>query len=427
MTPLDARRAGGPDGGIRDAVDALARGGMVVVADGRDREDEGDLLIAASAMTPAQMAFYLRFGSGIVCVPMSDRVADRLELPPMVAANSDTHQTAFTVSVDHRSAGTGISADDRCLTVRALADEHTRASDLRRPGHVFPLRARQGGVLKRAGHTEAAVDLLRIAGAGAVGVITELLDDDGVPLHGAQIPEFAQRHDLPFVCIDDLVRARRATESLVTRSDPARLPLALGNFTAYSYRSAVDGVDHLALTLGDIAAANLADGGVLVRVHSECLTGDVFGSLRCDCGQQLHKSLAMIAAAGTGVVVYLRGQEGRGIGLTHKLRAYALQDRGADTVDANTRLGLPVDSREYGIGAAILADLGVHRARLITNNPCKYRGLGGYDLELVERVPAPVTVTADNIRYLRTKRERMGHHIDLPARAGPGPAEAVAT
>jgi 3,4-dihydroxy 2-butanone 4-phosphate synthase/GTP cyclohydrolase II len=419
------------DRGIGAAVDALARGGMVIVADGHDREDEGDLVMAASAMTPPQMAFYLRFGSGIVCVPMSDGVADRLELPSMVTGNSDTHQTAFTVSVDHRSVGTGISAGDRCLTVRALADERTRPADLRRPGHVFPLRARQGGVLKRAGHTEAAVDLLRMAGGGEVGVITELLDDDGVPLHGAEIPEFAQRHNLPFVCIDDLVRSRRATESLVTRSDPARLPLALGDFTAYSYRSALDGVEHLALTLGDVAAADRLGAGVLVRVHSECLTGDVFGSLRCDCGQQLQKSLAMIAAAGAGVVVYLRGQEGRGVGLSHKLRAYALQDRGADTVDANTQLGLPVDSREYGIGAAILADLGVHRARLITNNPCKYGGLGGHDLELVERVPAPVAVTPQNVRYLRTKRERMGHAIDLPTqeprREDRGTQEAVAT
>jgi len=361
------------------------------------------------------MVFFLRQGSGIVCTPMTDRSADRLRLPLMVSENTDARGTAFTVTVDHSTVSTGISALDRSATVRALADSATSPSDLRRPGHIFPLRARAGGVLKRAGHTEATLDLLELAGAGDVGVITELVADDGVPLHGEQIREFARRHRLPFVCIDDLVRLRRRTAALVVRASSATLPLDAGRFRALAYTSVLDGVDHVALTLGDIARADTSDNGVLVRVHSECLTGDVFGSRRCDCGDQLRQSLDLIAAEGAGIVVYLRGQEGRGIGLAHKLQAYALQDRGADTVDANTELGLPVDSREYGIGAAILADLGVHRGRLITNNPHKYSGLDGHDLELIGRVRIPTLVTPDNITYLRTKRDRMGHDLQLPA------------
>jgi 3,4-dihydroxy 2-butanone 4-phosphate synthase/GTP cyclohydrolase II len=400
---------------LRAALAALAAGEIVVVADDRDREDEGDLVVAASAITTEQMTFLLRHGSGIVCATMPSERADSLELPLMVAENTESHGTAFTVSVDHSSVGTGISAADRVATLRALADPATQAGELRRPGHVFPLRARAGGVLKRTGHTEAATDLLTMAGVGRVGVITELVGDDGVPLSGEQTRAFATQHNLPFLRIEDLVRARRSGTRLVSCTARAQLPLAGVDFQVHSYTSMLDGVEHLALTLGDLAGADLSPEGVLVRVHSECLTGDVFGSQRCDCGDQLQLAVDMIAAEGTGVVAYLRGHEGRGIGLGHKLRAYALQERGHDTVDANTALGLPVDSRDYGIGAAMLADLGVHRVRLITNNPHKYGGLSGYDLDLVGRVRTPVAVTAHNITYLRTKRDRMGHDLDLPA------------
>jgi 3,4-dihydroxy 2-butanone 4-phosphate synthase / GTP cyclohydrolase II len=404
-----------PTPAVEAAVAALAAGQVVVVADDRDREDEGDLVAAAALMTAEQMAFFLRHGSGIVCATMPEERADALELPLMVTQNTESHGTAFTVSVDHGGVGTGISAADRTATVRALADPRTQASGLRRPGHVFPLRARAGGVLKRTGHTEAATDLLTMTGMGRVGVITELVGDDGVPLSGEQTGAFAETHGLPFLRIEDLVRARRSTTRLVACTARAQLPLAGAQFQVHSYTSMLDGVEHLALTLGDFAAADTSADGVLVRVHSECLTGDVFGSQRCDCGDQLQRAIDMVAAEGAGVIAYLRGHEGRGIGLGHKLQAYALQERGHDTVDANTALGLPVDSRDYGIGAAILADLGVHRLRLITNNPHKYGGLSGYDLDLVGRVRTPVAVTAHNITYLRTKRDRMGHDLDLPA------------
>jgi len=409
-TPRQAAEAG-----VRAAVRALATGRMVVVADDSEREDEGDLVAAAALMSAEQMAFFLRHGSGIVCAPMSDERANELELPLMVDQNTESHGTAFTISVDHRSVGTGISAADRAATVRALASPGTRAADLRRPGHVFPLRARPGGVLRRTGHTEAATDLVRLAGMAGVGVITELVGDDGVPLSGEQTRAFAGAQGLPFLRIADLIRARRSGSHLVTCTARARLPLAGAGFTVHSYTSVLDGVEHLALTLGDLAAADARPDGVLVRIHSECLTGDVFGSQRCDCGDQLRQAIDMVAAEGAGVIVYLRGHEGRGIGLGRKLRAYALQERGHDTVDANTALGLPVDSRDYGIGAAILSGLGVHRLRLITNNPHKYGGLSGYDLDLIGRVSIPAAVTAHNIAYLRTKRDRMGHDLDLPA------------
>jgi len=396
------------------AVAVLAAGGMVVVADDRNREDEADLVMPAAAVTTSQMAFFLGWGSGIVCTPMSAERAEALALPQMVENNTDAHGTAFTVTVDHVSTGTGISADDRAATARALGDPTTRPVDLRRPGHVFPLRARSGGVLKRAGHTEAATDLLRLAGAGDVAVITELVDDRGVPVHGQGAIAFARDHGLPFVRIEDLVQHLRRASPLVRRTGSARLPLDRGRFHATAFASELDGVEHIALTLGDVAAAGASREGVLVRVHSECLTGDIFGSHRCDCGQQLQQALSLIEHAGVGAVIYLRGHEGRGIGLGHKLRAYALQEAGHDTVEANEALGLPVDSREYGIGAAILADQGVARVRLITNNPHKYGGLSGYGLQLVGRVRTTPSVGVDNIAYLRTKRDRMGHDLDLP-------------
>ncbi|MFC5138331.1 bifunctional 3,4-dihydroxy-2-butanone-4-phosphate synthase/GTP cyclohydrolase II [Actinomycetospora rhizophila] len=398
---------------VQQAVAALAAGRMVVVTDDADREDEGDLVLAADAATPEQLAFVVRHSTGIVCVPMSGPRADALALPPMVDDNGDPHGTAFTVTVDHEDTGTGVSAADRSRTVRALADTRTRPAELRRPGHVFPLRARDGGVLVRAGHTEATVDLLRLAGREAVGVIGEMVDDDGTMLRGAALTRFAAEHDLPVVAISDLVRHRLATERFVEHVATSAMPTAFGAFRAVAYRSTVDGTEHLALVHGDAAAAARTPRGALVRVHSECLTGDILGSLRCDCGAQFEQAMRAVAAEGAGVLVYLRGHEGRGIGLAHKIRAYELQDTGMDTVDANTAQGLPVDTRTYGTGAQILADLGVTRLRLITNNPAKYRGLAGHGVEILERVGLPAAAGPDNLRYLRTKQERLGHLVAL--------------
>jgi 3,4-dihydroxy 2-butanone 4-phosphate synthase/GTP cyclohydrolase II len=401
---------------VESALERLAAGGIVVVADDLEREGEGDLVSAAGHMTTERMAFYLRHGSGIVCTPMSRRRADHLALDPMVAANTDTHHTAFTITVDHRSVGTGISAADRATTVRALADVRATPADFRRPGHLFPLRAVDGGVLQRAGHTEAAIDLLRLAGLGEVAVITELVGDDGVPLRGPRIQDFARAHELPHLDIATLARHRRRRDSLVRRRGQADVPTEYGRFEVISYQTP-DGVEHVAATMGDPAAAGRRGSSVLVRVHSECLTGDVLGSLRCDCGPQLRQAMRVIAAEGCGVVVYLRGHEGRGIGLGQKLAAYRLQDRGRDTVDANLELGLPVDGRDYGVAAAILSDLGIRRLRLITNNPDKYSGLVGRGLDITERLGLPPLVTPDNLPYLATKRDRLGHLLDLPVAA----------
>jgi 3,4-dihydroxy 2-butanone 4-phosphate synthase/GTP cyclohydrolase II len=346
----------------------------------------------------------------VFCVPLESERADQLQLPLMVVANTEAQRTAFTVSVDFRhGTSTGISASDRAATVRALIDPETRASDLNRPGHIFPLRYRAGGVLKRAGHTEATVDLCRLAGKFPGGVLCEIVTSDKSGM--ARLPEleeFASTHGLPIITIADLIRYRRQHEKLVRRVAEASLPTEHGQFQAFVFESVLDGEQHLALVYGDIA--NTKD--VLVRVHSECLTGDVMGSMRCDCGPQLHTALAKIAAEGAGVVVYLRGHEGRGIGLGHKIRAYALQEEGSDTVDANIELGLPVDSREYGIGAQILVDLGVTSMRIMTNNPSKYGGLEGFGLNIAERVAIESLPTEFNIGYLRTKRERMGHLLD---------------
>jgi 3,4-dihydroxy 2-butanone 4-phosphate synthase/GTP cyclohydrolase II len=392
---------------IEQAIEQLENGGMVVVVDDEDRENEGDLIMAAEDVTPESMAFFLEHTSGVFCVPLESQRADELDLPLMVVANTEAQRTAFTVTVDFRhGTSTGISASDRAATVRALIDPATRPTDLNRPGHIFPLRYRQGGVLKRAGHTEATVDLCRLAGKYPSGVLCEVVSADKTGM--ARLPEleaFAQRHGLPLVTIADLIRYRRHHEKLVKRIAEASLPTEFGVFQAFVYESVLDSEQHMALVYGDIEKAR----DVLVRVHSECLTGDALGSLRCDCGPQLHTALAKIAAEGAGVVVYLRGHEGRGIGLGHKIRAYALQEDGRDTVDANVELGLPVDSREYGIGAQILVDLGVTTMRLMTNNPSKYGGLEGFGLTIVERVPLESRPTEFNIDYLRTKRERMGH------------------
>jgi 3,4-dihydroxy 2-butanone 4-phosphate synthase/GTP cyclohydrolase II len=402
---------------VQSALAALAAGGMVVVVDDADREDEGDLVVAADLVTAAQVAFLVRHTTGIICAPMTAERVDALRLPQMVADNTDAHGTAFTVSVDSVDTGTGVSAEDRARTLRALADPGTTPEQLRRPGHVFPLRARAGGVLVRAGHTEAAVDLTTMAGLSGVAVIGEIVDEDGSMRRGASLAQFAADHGLPVLAIADLVRHRRATERLVELIASSQMPTEFGDFRALAYRSTVDGTEHLALVMGDVAAAGRSEAGALVRVHSECLTGDILGSLRCDCGGQLEQALRAIAAEGVGAVVYLRGHEGRGIGLAHKIRAYALQEQGLDTVDANTAQGLPVDSRSYGVGAQILGELGVNRLRLITNNPAKYGGLDGYGLTIVGRVAQPAAVTPHNVRYLRTKRDRMGH-LQPPASQG---------
>jgi len=396
---------------IEDAIAAIGRGEIVVVVDDEDRENEGDLVMAAESATPEAIAFFLAHTSGVICTPLTGERCDQLDLPLMVSANTESQRTAFTVSVDFRhGTTTGISAEDRSATIRALIDPHTRPTDLNRPGHIFPLRYRPGGVLKRGGHTEATIDLVKAAGMYPAGVLCELVSEDKSQM--ARLPEltaFAQRHGLVLCSIADLIRYRRQTEKLVRRiAGPVRIPSDFGEFTGFAYESVLDGEQHLAVTRGEIAGHE----NVLVRVHSECLTGDVFGSRRCDCGSQLHDALRLIDEEGTGVVVYLRGHEGRGIGLAHKLRAYDLQEQGHDTVDANLQLGLPVDSREYGIGAQILVDLGVTTMRLMTNNPQKYGGLEGFGLDIAERVPLTTRANPDNIEYLRTKRERLGHLMD---------------
>lgn len=403
------------------AVESIRAGRMVIVTDDADRENEGDLILAAQDATDDQIALMVRHTTGILCTPMSGERLDALDIDLMVGTNTEPNRTAFTVSVDVHGTTTGVSAHERAMTIRALADTAALPGDFSRPGHVFPLRARPGGVLKRAGHTEAAIDLMALAGKEPIAVIGEIVRDDGSMAREHDLAQFAVQHDLVTLAIADLVRYRRTTEELVERSGEAELPTDHGTFRAISFRSVLDGVEHLALVLGDPREARRQPDGVLVRVHSECLTGDVIGSHRCDCGTQLQHSLAAIAEEGCGVLIYLRGQEGRGIGLGHKLRAYALQEQGIDTVDANLALGLPVDTREYGIGAQILTAIGVRRIRLITNNPAKYGGLDGYDIEIVDRVALPSVVTEHNIAYLRTKRDRLGHIIDFGPETGRQP------
>lgn len=398
---------------VDEAVAAIGRGEIVIVVDDEDRENEGDLIMAAEFATPESIAFFIRHTSGFICTAITSERARELRLDPMVIDNTERMQTAFLVSVDAKAGTTtGISAADRATTIRALVDSSTRPDDLARPGHIMPLEARTGGVLKRAGHTEASVDLPRMAGLEPAGVLCELVDVDKTGM--ARVPElttFAAEHGLSMITIAELIRYRRRTEQLVRRLTDVTMPTEWGTFRCHAFESTLDGIEHLAFVYGDLRAADVGSDGVLVRVHSECLTGDVFGSRRCDCGPQLGTAMQMVADEGAGVVVYLRGHEGRGIGLGHKLRAYALQEQGRDTVDANTDLGLPVDSREYGIGAQILVDLGVTRLRLLTNNPAKYTGLQGFGLEIIERVTLAPQPTAENIAYLRTKRERMGHDL----------------
>jgi 3,4-dihydroxy 2-butanone 4-phosphate synthase/GTP cyclohydrolase II len=393
---------------IPEAIAAIRDGKSIVVIDDEDRENEGDLIYAASKATPELAAFMIRYTSGYICVGMSGELLDRLSLPPMTAVNEDRKGTAYAVSVDAKDvAGTGISAVDRAHTIRVLADSATEPYELTRPGHVMPLRAVKGGVLRRPGHTEASVDLTTLAGLTGAGALCELVNDDGTMMRAPRCREFADEHGLLLISIADLIKYRRQHESQVTKVAEVVLPTEHGDFRAVGYRSEIDGTEHVALMCGEIGNGE----DVLVRVHSECLTGDVFGSLRCDCGPQLHTAMSRVAQEGRGVVLYVKGHEGRGIGLLDKMRAYELQERGLDTVDANLSLGLPSDARDYGTGAQILSDLGIKSMRLLTNNPTKRAGLEGYGLTIIERVPLVVEENAHNSVYMSTKVARMGHEL----------------
>jgi len=403
---------------IDEALEDIRAGKIVIVVDDADRENEGDFIMAAEKATPERLNFMVTHGRGIVCLPTTQQRLDELRIPLMVSKNNESHGTAFAVSIDIQGrTTTGTSAFDRAATVRAIADPELRHEDIRMPGHVFPLMAQEGGVLKRAGHTEATVDLARMAGLYPAGVLCEVLHPDGSMARLPELRRVAEDHDLRIISIADLIEYRRRREHLVTRTAEAQIPTEHGEFTAYTYESLVDGMVHVALVLGEVG-----DGErILVRVHSECLTGDVFGSMRCDCGDQLQSAVAQVGKEGRGVILYIRGHEGRAIGLTHKLRAYHLQEQGRDTVEANVELGFAADPREYGIGAQILVDLGVRSMRLLTNNPAKRAGLEGYGLSIVDRVPLETRPTAENIGYLRTKREKMGHLLENLVEPGAAP------
>jgi 3,4-dihydroxy 2-butanone 4-phosphate synthase/GTP cyclohydrolase II len=405
----DVRTSAGPFASIEDAVEEIRRGRLVIVVDDADRENEGDLIMAAETVTPESIAFMVRHTSGVICMPVTGERLDELRLPLMVSEGTDPQRTAFTVSVDVRTGTTtGISAADRAATIRAMIDPATTPADLARPGHVFPLRYREGGVLKRAGHTEAAIDLARLAGMYPAGVLCEVVNEDGTMARLPELTRFAEEHGMKMISIADLIQLRRRREKLVRKVAEATIPTVYGRFRAHAYESMVEGRVHVAMTLGEIG-----DGErILVRVHSECLTGDVFGSTRCDCGTQLDDALRKIGEEGRGVVLYIRGHEGRAIGLIHKLRAYELQENGKDTVEANVELGFAPDPRDYGIGAQVLEDLGVRSMRLLTNNPSKRAGLEGYGLSIVERVPLETNPTPENLPYLRAKREKLGHLLD---------------
>jgi len=406
---------------IPEAIEEIANGRIVVVVDDADRENEGDFVMAAESVTPEAVNFMVTHGRGIVCLPAAASRLDELGIPQMVSGAAHGHEAAFTVSIDYRpGTTTGTSAHDRAATVKSVTDRDARPQDFQKPGHVFPLRAVEGGVLRRAGHTEAAVDLATAAGMFPAGVICEIMNEDGTMARLPELVRVAREHGLKLISIADLIEHRRKREVLVAKVAEAAIPTAHGEFRSCAYESVLDGRTHVALVRGDIG-----DGmDVLVRVHSECLTGDVFGSLRCDCGEQLDRAIERVGAEGRGVVLYVRGHEGRAIGLTHKLRAYQLQDQGRDTVEANLELGFLADQRDYGVGAQILVDLGVKTMRLLTNNPAKRAGLEGYGLSIVERIPIETVPTAENIGYLRAKREKLGHILDgLPVAETAGGGE----
>jgi 3,4-dihydroxy 2-butanone 4-phosphate synthase / GTP cyclohydrolase II len=403
----ETRKEDSPFDSIKEAIEDIREGKIIIVVDDEDRENEGDFLMAAERVTPESINFMAKHGRGLICMPCIGERLDELNIHPMVSNNTSTHETAFTVSIGAKGKiTTGISAYDRAVTVQTVLDPATRPEDISRPGHVFPLRARDGGVLRRAGHTEAAVDLARLAGLFPAGVICEIMNEDGSMARVPQLAEIKERFGLKLVTIEDLIRYRNSNETLVQRTAEVRLPTAYGEFRGIGYESLIDGRSLIALVKGDVAG----EEEVLVRVHSECLTGDVFSSLRCDCGLQLRLALEMIEKEGKGVLLYIIGHEGRGIGLTHKLKAYMLQEEGRDTVEANLELGFPPDARDYGIGAQILSDLGLSTMRLLTNNPSKRVGLEGYGLKVVERIPLVVEPCEDNYAYLRAKQEKL-HHI----------------